>query len=139
LRNTVVDNPKIHLLPAVPQAELPAFLRSLDCFLYRTSSQWYETFGRVVMEAMACGLPVVCERESGAAEYIEHGKTGFLVASDQEALETVLMLKDDPSLRTRIASAARQAVEERYSLEAIAAIRSFYLQRAGAGEGIVRP
>ncbi len=83
------------------------------------------------MEAMACGLPVVCERDSGAAEYIEHGETGFLVDSDQEALETVLMLKGDPSLRGRSGAAACRASEKRYSGEAIAAIRNYYLRSAG--------
>jgi glycosyltransferase involved in cell wall biosynthesis len=99
--------------------------------VYRTSSQWYEAFGRIVVEAMACGVPVVCERDSGAAEYIEHGETGFLVETDQEAIDAVLMLRADPALRTRIASAARRAVEQRYSRDAIAAIRSFYLRGAG--------
>jgi glycosyltransferase involved in cell wall biosynthesis len=135
LRGMIAEHPRVQLLPRVPQAELPAFLRSLDCFLYRTSSHWHEAFGRVIVEAMACSLPVVCERDSGAADYIEHGKTGFLVDSDQEALETVLLLKDDASLRARIASAARKAVEERYSAGAIAAIRRFYLQR-GPFEGL---
>lgn len=130
LRGAVVERPRVELLPLVPPAAVPTFLRGLDCFVYRTSSQWYETFGRIVMEAMACGLPVVCERDSGAAEYIEHGETGFLVETDQEAIDAVLMLKDDPALRTRIAGAARRAVEERYSPGAIAAIRSFYLRGA---------
>ena len=83
------------------------------------------------MEAMACGLPVVCERDSGAAEYIEYGETAFLVDSDQEAFETVLMLKDDPSLRAWVGAAARRASEKRYSGEAIAAIRNYYLEGTG--------
>jgi glycosyltransferase involved in cell wall biosynthesis len=131
LRGAVAEHPHVRLLPLVPPAAVPAFLRSLDCFVYRTSSQWYEAFGRIVVEAMACGVPVVCERDSGAAEYIEHGETGFLVETDQEAIDAVLMLRADPALRTRIASAARRAVEQRYSRDAIAAIRSFYLRGAG--------
>ena len=68
----------------------------------------------------------MCERDSRAREYIKHGETGLLVETDQEAIDAVLMLKDDPALRNRIAGAAPRAVEERYSREAIAAIRSFY-------------
>jgi glycosyltransferase involved in cell wall biosynthesis len=37
------------------------FLRSLDCLFYRTADEWSETWGRVVSEAMACGLPIVVE------------------------------------------------------------------------------
>jgi hypothetical protein len=42
--------------------------------------------GRVVTEAMACGLPVVCHESGGYAEIIEHGRNGFLFDTQQEAL-----------------------------------------------------
>ena len=61
LDGAVAGHHSVKLLPLVRPAELPAFLRSVDCFLYRTSSQWCETFGRIVMEAMACG-PLLEER-----------------------------------------------------------------------------
>ena len=110
LRGTVAEHPRVKLLPLVPPAAVPVVLPAwiVSCTALPRSGP---TFGRIVMEAMACGLPVVCERDSGAAEYIEHGETGFLVDSDQEALETVLMLKGDPSLRGRIGAAACRASE----------------------------
>ncbi len=122
--------PGVTLLPFVAQENLPAFLHELDCFVFRTSSRWYETFGRVVAEAMACGIPVVCERDSGAADYVRHGETGFLADTDQEAFDAIIALRDDPELRVRIGESARRAMEQRYSAERVAAIRDFYL--AGA-------
>jgi glycosyltransferase involved in cell wall biosynthesis len=120
--------PGVTLLPFVAQENLPAFLRELDCFVFRTSSRWYETFGRVVAEAMACGLPVVCERDSGAADYIVHGETGFLVSTDQEAFDAIIALKNDLVLCARIGESARRSMEQRYSAQRVAAIRDFYLE-----------
>ena len=55
-------------------AEEPAvFLRSLDCFVYRTSARWFEAYGRVIVEAMATGLPIVAGRDGGYTDYLRHG------------------------------------------------------------------
>ncbi|MHB8494802.1 MAG: glycosyltransferase family 4 protein [Casimicrobiaceae bacterium] len=125
-------HPRVEVLPTLAPTDVPPFLHGLDCFLYRTSSRWFESFGRVLMEAMACGLPVICERESGAAEFIHHGVNGFLVRDDAETLDTVLALKRDPNLRSRIAKAARRIAEERNSDKARRELRAFFLDaRAG--------
>jgi glycosyltransferase involved in cell wall biosynthesis len=125
LRGVLGDQPQIELLPA--GAEAPeVFLRSLDCFLYRTSDEWHESFGRVVMEAMACGLPVVVHRAGDYSEYVEHGKTGFLFQSDQDAIGTVLLLKQNPGLRATIGDAANAAVKTMME-EVAVAIRTYYL------------
>jgi len=90
------------------------FLRSLDCFFYRTSERWLEAYGRVVFEAMACGLPVVCGRRGGYADYIVHGVNGFLFDTSEQAVNLIMKLREDPALRARIGRAARQTVEELY-------------------------
>jgi glycosyltransferase involved in cell wall biosynthesis len=116
----------VQLLPA---GAVPAerFLQGLDCFVYRTSPQWFETYGRVVSEAMACGLAVVVHRRGGHAEGVRHGETGFLFDSTGEALEHILRLRDDPALRARIGAAAREAVTRRYSDEYWAELTAYYL------------
>jgi len=91
------------------------FLRSLHCFYYRTSERWLEAYGRVVFEAMACGIPVVCGRRGGYADYIADGVNGFLVDSAEQAVKAILRLRDDPELRMRVGRAARQSVEQLYS------------------------
>jgi glycosyltransferase involved in cell wall biosynthesis len=118
--------PGIQVLPA--GSEPPeTFLRSLDCFLYRASDKVFETFGRVVFEAMACGLPVAAYRKGGYAELIEEGRTGFLFDDDEEAIQTVLRLRDDAGLRQRVGQAARAAVERLYSPEVMESLVSYYL------------
>jgi glycosyltransferase involved in cell wall biosynthesis len=101
------------LLPAGSQ-QPSEFLRSLDCFFYRTSDRWLEAYGRVVFEAMACGLPVVCGRRGGYADYIVHGVNGFLFDTTEQAVNLIRRLRDDPALCARIGRAARATVEDLY-------------------------
>ena len=103
------------------------FLRTLDCFFYRTSERWLEAYGRVVFEAMACGLPVVCGRRGGYADYIVHGVNGFLFDTSEQAVNLILRLRDDPSMRKRIGRAARQTVEELYRSRAWRQKLAFFL------------
>lgn len=118
---------EIELLPtcAVP-ADL--FLKELDCFYYRTSPDIYESFGRVIMEAMATGLPVVAHKDGGYAEWITNGKDGFLFESEQEALNLLLSLKQDRSLCKSIGLAARETVEKIYSIDEQNKMLNFYLK-----------
>jgi glycosyltransferase involved in cell wall biosynthesis len=90
------------------------FLRELDCFYYRTSDRWLEAYGRVVFEAMASGLPVVCGHRGGYADYIAHGVNGFLFDTTEQAIALLLRLRDDAALRERVGRAARRTVEELY-------------------------
>jgi glycosyltransferase involved in cell wall biosynthesis len=103
-------------------------LQGLDCFFYRTSEEFVEPSGRVVTEAMACGLPVVCHESGGYAEWIEHGHNGFLFESQQEAMEILLGLKEDPALRERVGKEARRTAEELFSDAVRSEIVEFYLR-----------
>jgi glycosyltransferase involved in cell wall biosynthesis len=106
----------------------PQFLHTLDCFFYRTSTKWTEAGGRVVAEAMACGLPVVCHRLGGYAEWIEDGRTGYLFDGDQQALQILHRLRRDPELRRRVGQAARASMEEMHSERAAQAYFDFFLR-----------
>jgi glycosyltransferase involved in cell wall biosynthesis len=53
---------------------------------------WPEPFGLVLIEAMACGTPVIAWRCGSVSEIIEHGKTGFIVDSEDEAVRAVCKL-----------------------------------------------
>ena len=127
LRELVPQHPLIEIRGMLPPHVLPQFLQSLDCFVYRTSSVWQEAYGRVVAEAMACGLPVIVKRNAGIAQYIKHGSNGFLADTDDEVLEALERLRSDVELRQRIGKAARRTMEQRYSEEHLRGIASFYL------------
>jgi glycosyltransferase involved in cell wall biosynthesis len=117
----------VTLLPPFAQ-EAHLFLQGLDCFFYRTSEEYLEAWGRVVTEAMACGLPVVCHNRGGYAEIIDHGRNGFLVDTQREALDIILRLKKDHTLRESIGKAARRTTEELFSPAARSEIIEFYLR-----------
>lgn len=123
-------NPHLELLPEGAGAAVD-FLRSLDVFYYRTGSH-VETFGRVVFEAMACGLPVVCHRRGGYAASIRHGENGFLFDTTQEAREIMRVLLDQPALRAKIGANARRTVEALYSRSALERRAQFYHGQAMA-------
>jgi glycosyltransferase involved in cell wall biosynthesis len=117
----------IELLPGC-SVEAAAFLQDLDCFYYRVSNTWYETFGRVIFEAMACGLPVVCENRGGYCGYIRHGVNGFLCNTQDEAYAIINRLRHDYALRDAIGTAARKTVENIYCNHNLNSTLEYYLR-----------
>jgi len=88
--------------------ELADYYTALDIFAFASTT---ETFGNVVLEGMASGLPVAAIRAGGVAEIIRSGETGLLVEPDAppEALaDAVIRLVDDQAERRRMAAAAHQ-------------------------------
>lgn len=131
LAGALENEPKIELLAegATPAAD---FMRSLDVFYYRTGAH-VETFGRVVFEAMACALPVVCHRRGGYADWIRHGENGFLFDSTEEARQIVARLLNDAALRASVGARARETVASMYSKAALDRRAQFFTgQESGA-------
>lgn len=86
-------------------------------------SVWEEPFGRVAVEAMAAGLPVVATRVGGLQRIVLDGETGFLVPpADSHALADALRrLITDRGARRRMGSAGRARVEQEYAWERVIA------------------
>lgn len=96
--------------------DIPAFLKGAK-FLVHTSES--EGCPNVVMEAMACGLPVVA-METGEIPYlVEDGKTGFVVSQDDEPrlAERVSLLLGDDELCMNMGAAAREKAKREFTLE----------------------
>lgn len=103
-------------------AELQAQLG--QCRGLLVTPRWVEAFGNVVIEALACGVPVIAYRRGGPAEIVSHGQTGWVVEPDSvEALvEAIARLPELDRHR------CRQAAEEHYSLAALGARVEDWLQ-----------
>ncbi len=76
--------------------------------------EWDEPFGMSVIEALACGTPVIAMNRGAMPEIIEHGVTGFLANNEEEFIEYMRRIDEiDPA-------ACRRSVEERFSADAMA-------------------
>jgi glycosyltransferase involved in cell wall biosynthesis len=78
-----------------------------------------ETFGKVVAEAMSCGIPIVATAVGGIPEQIKNGITGLLVpqGKPQNMTAAVNSLLDDEPLRLRMGKSAKIDAHKRFSLE----------------------
>jgi len=93
-------------------ADLAGAFASADIFAFPSTT---DTFGNVVLEAMASGLPCVVSDTGGPRELVREGETGFVTRSlDADSFgQALLRLVEDPGLRSTMSAKARQSVEER--------------------------
>ncbi|MBB3892502.1 glycosyltransferase involved in cell wall biosynthesis [Phenylobacterium haematophilum] len=105
--------------------EKSAFLGGAKALLFPID--WPEPFGLVMIEAMACGTPVIAYGCGSVPEVIDDGQTGFIVSSDDEALAAISRI---PSLNRR---EVRRRFDERFSSVAMAQrYLDLYARLAGA-------
>src|SRR5262249_19071907 len=71
-----------------------------------------DTFGNVVLEALAAGVPAIVTADGGPKFIVEHEKSGFVVKNDGEFIDYVDKLRRDPDLLTKMRLAARQHSEQ---------------------------
>ncbi|MBM9603624.1 glycosyltransferase family 4 protein [Desulfopila inferna] len=83
----LLKNTQIHFLGEINEQEKNDFLGNARALLFPI--QWPEPFGMVMIEAMACGTPVVAFRRGSVPEVIENGVTGFIVDDIREAVQAV--------------------------------------------------
>lgn len=94
--------------------KIPEILHSLDIYVHPSICQ--ESFGVSILEASACGIPVVATRVGGVPEVCIDGQTGLLIEpNNPEALaEAIIKLANDPELRHNMGQAGRDFVVNNY-------------------------
>jgi D-inositol-3-phosphate glycosyltransferase len=104
---------RVRFTGQVAHQNVPALLRSADLVV---SDPWYEPFGIVPLEAMACGTPVVVSAVGGHLDTVADGRTGLLVPPrDPAALAAALRgLLADPGRRAAMGAAGTERVRGRY-------------------------
>jgi glycosyltransferase involved in cell wall biosynthesis len=101
-----------------PHGEIPKFYENADIYV---GPSLYESFGVSILEAMVAGVPVVSTRVGAVPELISDGRSGLIVetADPSAIVDAVIRLFTNPELRNSAACAAREAVRDRFSWEAI--------------------
>jgi len=100
----ILANPLVEFIGEIGDAEKSAFLGGAEALLFPID--WPEPFGLVMIEAMACGTPVIAWRRGSTPEVIEDGATGFLVDDIDHACQAA----------ARAALLDRAAIRKRFEL-----------------------
>ncbi|MFS2076587.1 glycosyltransferase, partial [Curtobacterium sp. CT11-133] len=114
------------------QHDMPAVYRSADVVV---CAPWYEPFGIVPLEAMACGRPVVASSVGGLIDTVVEDATGLHVPPrDEHAVaQAVGALLDDPDRREAYGRAGRERADARYTWQKVAADSERVYERLLAG------
>ncbi|HEX2046519.1 MAG TPA: glycosyltransferase [Acidimicrobiales bacterium] len=110
---------RVRLRGRVDPADLPALLRSADAVM---CVPWYEPFGIVALEAMACGVPVVASAVGGLVDTVVDGVTGVHVPprSPHDLARALQCLLEDPGVRRRLGAAGARRARRRYGWNRVA-------------------
>ncbi|WP_433271913.1 glycosyltransferase [Actinosynnema sp. CS-041913] len=129
---TLAVRDRVRLVGQVSRSDMPALLRSADAVV---CVPWYEPFGIVPLEAMACGVPVVASAVGGLTDTVVDGVTGALVPPRQPVAlaRTLRSLLTDPARREAYGLAGADRVQVRYTWDRVAEDTERVYLRAGAG------
>jgi glycosyltransferase involved in cell wall biosynthesis len=111
---------RVTLRGQVGRTDLPALLRSADAVV---CVPWYEPFGIVPLEAMACGVPVVASAVGGLLDTVIDGRTGVHVPPRRPDLlgPVLACLVDDPDRRRKMGTAGARRARAHYGWPTVAA------------------
>jgi len=122
----LLDHPLVEFVGEIGEGEKQELLGGAYALLFLID--WPEPFGLAMIEAMACGTPVIAWRNGSAPEVVEDGVTGFVVNSVDEAAAAVRQVESFNRAR------CRQAFEQRYTVSRMARDYVHEYQRLQARE-----
>ncbi|MCL6753446.1 glycosyltransferase family 4 protein [Nostoc sp. CCCryo 231-06] len=101
------------------RSDIPQLMAACDLVAHTSTSP--EPFGRVIVEAMLCGKPVVAAKAGGVMELVEHGLNGFLVtpAEPQELAQVIITCLQETEITATIANNARTTASRRFDVAII--------------------
>jgi glycosyltransferase involved in cell wall biosynthesis len=108
----LLADPNIEYIGEIPEQEKGPFLRDALALLFPVD--WPEPFGLAMIEAMACGTPVLAFRRGSVPEIIDEGVTGYVVDTVEEAVRML------PSVLSLDRRAVRRRFEERFTVQRMA-------------------
>jgi glycosyltransferase involved in cell wall biosynthesis len=105
-RDWLLENVKGAQMTGVLRGEaLATAYANMDLFAFPSET---DTFGNVVLEALAAGVPAVVTNQGGPKFIVEHRKSGFVAKDNAQFIDAVVQLVKDPSLRKTMAVEARE-------------------------------
>jgi len=109
-------------IESVPHEQVPAYVNCLNCLVLPslTTPSWKEQFGHVLIEAMACGVPVVGSDSGAIQEVISDAGLIFPEGDAEQLRGRLVRLMGDAALRERLSQAGRERVLAHYTDERIA-------------------
>jgi glycosyltransferase involved in cell wall biosynthesis len=118
---------KTHFVGYLRGEELAAAYASADAFVYASET---ETMGNVILEAMACGLPVIAANAGGVTSLVHHGSNGFLFTprNATEASQYVREIIQSVDRQEQMSAAALESVQTRTWRHSSDEVRSQYQQ-----------
>jgi glycosyltransferase involved in cell wall biosynthesis len=122
----LLAEPMVEFIGEIGEAEKGDFLGNAYALLFPID--WEEPFGLVMIEAMACGTPIIAFRRGSVPEVVENGVTGFTVDSMEEAIAAVPRVSEISRQR------CRQIFDERFSVNRMATDYLAIYQRLAAAD-----
>jgi glycosyltransferase involved in cell wall biosynthesis len=114
---------QVQFLDARPLEQLPPVMNSLDALLLpsRTVPSWKEQFGRVIIEAQACGTPVIGSDSGAIPEVVGGGGLTFPEGDTQALAAAILRVKANPEEARALGAQGLQQVRTSYTWAGVAA------------------
>jgi len=107
---------KIKYSGFIPYKKVKKYYQNAKALLF--PNRWKEAFGLVLIEAMACGTPVIATNRGAVPEVVKNGVTGYIVKNEKEmikAVKKIYAMPDDEYTKMRYA--CRQHVEKNFTIE----------------------